>query len=377
MKKMLTNNLTLKLLSVVAAIMLWLVVMNIDDPYTYRDFSPVQVTMLNENVVTDQGKVYKIEDGSDVISLRVWGKKSILRDLNIEYFTATADMQKSIKYNDLVGIEVSCSNKNIRTADINMSRENVVISVEDAASEQFNVVVKQNGKVADGYMIGAALPEQSLIQINGPASVIAKIKRVEVEIKTTGDWNKIKTLKAGEIPNDWLCQMTHYMAVTGYERWDLAALAEGRELYVLTLNREEEDIRALMQAEREFWQCVQSREPPGVDGSKATAEALGQLYQSEDTGACVLLDPVAHDLEHLLQLKAEKKELEARIKEAENVVKAYMGTSESGAYGNVSVTWKTVAQTAYDTKALCREHPDLARQYKRISTSRRFTIKED
>ena len=38
MKKMLTNNLTLKLLSVVAAIMLWLVVMNIDDPYTYRDF---------------------------------------------------------------------------------------------------------------------------------------------------------------------------------------------------------------------------------------------------------------------------------------------------------------------------------------------------
>ena len=56
MKKMLTNNLTLKLLSVVAAIMLWLVVMNIDDPYTYRDFSPVQVTMLNENVVTDQGR---------------------------------------------------------------------------------------------------------------------------------------------------------------------------------------------------------------------------------------------------------------------------------------------------------------------------------
>lgn len=123
MKKMLTNNLTLKLLSVVAAIMLWLVVMNIDDPYTYRDFSPVQVTMLNENVVTDQGKVYKIEDGSDVISLRVWGKKSILRDLNIEDFTATADMQKSIKYNDLVGIEVSCSNKNIRTADIQYDRE--------------------------------------------------------------------------------------------------------------------------------------------------------------------------------------------------------------------------------------------------------------
>ena len=213
---MLTNNLGLKLFSVVAAIMLWLIVMNIDDPYTYRDFSPIQVTMLNEDVVTEQGKVYKIEDGSDVISIRVWGKKSVLNGLNIEDFTATADMQKSIKYNDLVGIEVTCSNKNIRSADINLSRENVVISVEDASSEQFNVVVKQNGKVADGYMIGTALPEQSLIQISGPASVIAKIKRVEVEINTTGV-NSDRTIhgKLNVLDSDGKAVDTTYLEYTG------------------------------------------------------------------------------------------------------------------------------------------------------------------
>lgn len=216
MKKMLTNNLGLKLLSVIGAIMLWLIVMNIDDPYTYRDFSPIQVTMLNENVVTDQGKVYKIEDGSDVISIRVWGKKSVLRELDITDFTATADMQKNIKYNDLVGIEVTCSNKNIRSADINLSRENVVISAEDASSEQFNVVVKQNGKVADGYMIGTALPEQSLIQISGPASVIAKIKRVEVEIKTTGV-NSDRTIhgKLNVLNSDGEAVDTTYLEYTG------------------------------------------------------------------------------------------------------------------------------------------------------------------
>lgn len=216
MKKMLTNNLGLKLLSVVGAIMLWLIVMNLDDPYTYRDFSPIQVTMLNEDVVTDQGKVYKIEDGSDVISIRVWGKKSVLRELDIADFTATADMQKNIKYNDLVGIEVTCSNKNIRSADINLSRENVVISVEDASSEQFNVIVKQNGKVADGYMIGTALPEQSLIQISGPASVIAKIKRVEVEIKTTGV-NSDRTIhgKLNVLNSDGEAVDTTYLEYTG------------------------------------------------------------------------------------------------------------------------------------------------------------------
>ena len=67
MKKLLTNNLGLKLLSIVAAAMLWLVVLYIEDPVMYADFSPIQVTILNENVITDQGKVYQIEDNSDVI----------------------------------------------------------------------------------------------------------------------------------------------------------------------------------------------------------------------------------------------------------------------------------------------------------------------
>ena len=201
--------------------------------------------------------------------------------------------------------------------------------------------------------------------------------RAGLEIKTTGDRNKIKAMKAGEIPNDWLCQMTHYMAVTGSERWVLAALAENRNLYVLTLDRNEEDIRALMQAERDFWACVQKREPPDVDGSKATSETLCQLYQSENADTCVSLDPVAHELEHLLQLKSEKKELEMRIREAENVIKAYMGANESGAYGNLSVTWKTTTRTTYDVESLRREYPDLAQRYQKISTSRRFVIKED
>ena len=73
MKKLLTNNLGLKLLSVVSAFMLWLIVLDQVDPVTYESFSPIQVTMLNENVVTDQGLVYQVQDNSDVISVRLVG----------------------------------------------------------------------------------------------------------------------------------------------------------------------------------------------------------------------------------------------------------------------------------------------------------------
>ena len=71
MKKMLTNNLGLKLLSIVSAVMLWLIVVNIDDPVTYQDFSSIRVAMLNEDAVTDKDQVYRVEDNSDLINIRV------------------------------------------------------------------------------------------------------------------------------------------------------------------------------------------------------------------------------------------------------------------------------------------------------------------
>ncbi len=189
MRKMLTDNLGLKLLSVIAAIMLWLIIVSIDDPVTYQDFSGIRVTMLNEDAVTDKDKVYRIEDNSDIISVRVQARRSILEKLSSEDFTATADMEKNIKLDNLVGIEVSCSSRKVRSSDvlnITKSRENVVIRIEDASSEQFNVLVNEIGQEGEGYMVGTAMPEQSLIQISGPASVIAEIRRVVVDLNKTG-----------------------------------------------------------------------------------------------------------------------------------------------------------------------------------------------
>ena len=171
MKKLLTNNLGLKLLSIVAAAMLWLVVLYIEDPVMYADFSPIQVTILNENVITDQGKVYQIEDNSDVISVRVRAHRSVLEKLSTDDFTATADMEKNLKYGNLVGIEVTCRNTKI---------------VEDASTEQFNVVVVEESSPPDGYMVGTTVPEQSMIEISGPSSVVSKIRRVEAVLNASG-----------------------------------------------------------------------------------------------------------------------------------------------------------------------------------------------
>ena len=64
MKQKLTNNLGLKLISVALSVILWLIVVSIDDPVISRTYSGIEVEVLNADAVTSQGKVYEILDGS-------------------------------------------------------------------------------------------------------------------------------------------------------------------------------------------------------------------------------------------------------------------------------------------------------------------------
>ncbi len=186
MKGKLTNNLSLKILSVIIAVLLWLVVVNIDDPVTTESYTGIRVTMLNENTITGKGKVYKIEDDSDLISVTVNAKRSVHKKLTSADFVATADMEKDIQYDNLVAINVTCTNRNVRTSDIKKSWNNVKVSIEDSATEDFNVVVKQKGTPGSGYMVGEMIPEQRVLSVTGPASMIARIKRIEAEVDVTG-----------------------------------------------------------------------------------------------------------------------------------------------------------------------------------------------
>lgn len=182
----LTNNLGLKILSIITAILLWLVVVNIDDPVTTESYTGIRVSMLNENTITSKGKVYKIEDDSDVISVTVSAKRSVHKRLTSADFVATADMEKDIQYDNLVAINVTCTNRNVRASDIKKSWNNVKVSIEDSATEEFNVVVKQKGTPGSGYIVGEMIPEQRVLSVTGPASLIARIKRIEAEVDVTG-----------------------------------------------------------------------------------------------------------------------------------------------------------------------------------------------
>ncbi len=198
-------------------------------------------------------------------------------------------------------------------------------------------------------------------------------EKAGLECKTTSALNLSK-FKNGEYPANYYCQCMHYLAVTGLERWYLAVLIGNQDVRIFVIERDEEEIAALMDAEQRFWECVENREPPAVDGSEATTATLSALYS--DNGGQVDLTPVCGNLREYLALKAEMKALEEKLNAAANSIKEYMGDACKGTYGDVTVSWKNVNSSRFDKKAFQKDNPgvDLG-PYHKASTTRRFEVR--
>ena len=98
------------------------------------------------------------------------------------------------------------------------------------------------------------------------------------EAKTTSVLNRAK-FSQGEFPPSYYVQCMHYMAVTGAERWYLAVLVLNKAFHVFTIERDEAEIAALVQAEKHFWEeHVLKQIPPAPDGSESTSDVIKHLF---------------------------------------------------------------------------------------------------
>lgn len=196
-----------------------------------------------------------------------------------------------------------------------------------------------------------------------------------LEIKTTDSLN-LKKFKGGEYPAHYYCQCVHYMAVTGKKRWYLAVLIGNKEFKWFTIERDEDEIAALMTAEKDFWYLVKNGIPPLVDGTRASSEALSDVYASHN-GFTVDITAFDPDLERYQALKERAKELQTEADEIANRVKLFIGTMEKGDSEKFRVSWSTQSRSTFDHKRFAKDNPDIdLSEYFKTSSSRVFRLAE-
>lgn len=179
-----------------------------------------------------------------------------------------------------------------------------------------------------------------------------------LECKTTQSLTVKKQVGGAEFPDIYYSQVLHYLAVSGLQKAYLAVLVENRDFFIFELDRDQEQIDALMALEKDFWSHVLSDTAPPVDGSDSTTETLATLYPNSD-GSTADLWAYESEVEQYLALKDQIKDLTKLADEKANVIKEAMKEASKGIAGPYKISYGNQIRKTLNSKQLFEEHKEI------------------
>ena len=194
-----------------------------------------------------------------------------------------------------------------------------------------------------------------------------------LECKTTMNYER-HDYDSGKIPMNYYCQVMHYLGVTGCEKAYLAVLVFGKGFYWFTIERDENEINALIDNEVEFWQnYIMTDTPPLADGSDSSLDTLQKLYPN-DSGQVTQIVGKDDYMRQYMELGDAIK----RLKKQQDDIKAqlcqYLGDRSIGLGSDYSLSWKKQSSMRINTNRLKDEHPDIFEAYAEPNETRVFRV---
>lgn len=185
MKNRIFDHLGLKFLSLIIAVIIWIVVANVDDYKTTRKISDIEIEFVNGESITDNNMVYEVPEGT-TIDIVVKGRRKVVENLTNQDFRAIADLSK-LSVTNAVNVVVTANNSYVaRDLSITYPDNTINVAVEKKLESQLAITVRTNGDVEDGYAIRSKTPTPNLITVKGAESVIDMIDEVVVDVDVTG-----------------------------------------------------------------------------------------------------------------------------------------------------------------------------------------------
>jgi len=201
--------------------------------------------------------------------------------------------------------------------------------------------------------------------------------RVVYERKTIGQWAHRANGSGAAVPLPYQAQAQVYMHLTDLSRTLLATLVGGQRLDVGIVERDDAAIAALLERLAAFRDHLRRDVPPAPDGSDSARVAVIALFpDAQESKVYRLTRDEWGDVRELRARKEQAAVIEAQATELENRLKLAMGDAETAIspHDTDALHWRNVRATRLDTKALREQRPDVAAEYDKTTTSRRFTL---
>ena len=230
---LLTKDIGGKFISLALAIIIWMVVVAIDDPMVTRTYSQIQVELVNTEAVTAKKQVYEVVNGTDYVNVTVTAQRSVIDALSRDNFKATAD------FSEMSGNEIDIDVKATRFADrieeIGIKgQDKLQLMVQDIVDKQFTISGECTGTAMDGYMAGGVTVNDNVVKVKGPENEIEKIARAVVYVDISNITSNISTTEdirlvddhGNQIRSDFIT-LNKSEAAVEVEMWKMSSIPIG------------------------------------------------------------------------------------------------------------------------------------------------------
>lgn len=182
------NNLSLKLATLVVAILLWSYVMSEVNPIIRKEFKNVTVNYLNVQSLERQGLVIMSPESAKV-NVEITGKKKEVDKVLASNIYAEVDLTGYGEGQVRVPITVKLLNN---TADVivsNISPQEILFTLEKTIPKEITITPETIGEMDEKYVVGDIVSEPETIIIRGPRSWVNEVDRAVATVDVT---NKTK-----------------------------------------------------------------------------------------------------------------------------------------------------------------------------------------
>ena len=182
-----------------------------------------------------------------------------------------------------------------------------------------------------------------------------------VELKTTSRADGWGEEGSDEIPDYYMTQVQHYMAVMEADRTDVGVLIAGRDFRIYTVPADKELQQMLIDEEAKFWALVKTDTPPEVTCSQDAARRWKTATAKKTIDATAELVTTWQDL---CSVRSQIDNLRSREDELKAAIMAGMKDATSlKAFGQTLASWSLPsARKTVDSKLLKANFPEVYEQ---------------
>lgn len=196
-----------------------------------------------------------------------------------------------------------------------------------------------------------------------------------LECKTASAFSADKW-KEDAVPEHYILQCMHYMAVTGTKAWYIAVVLLGKEFKWKKIERDEEMIRDLIKIEQDFWfGHVIPRIMPEPDGSKEYDELLNHYFHTARKASTIPLVGFDGKLARRQEILDLTEKLETEKAKIDQELKLYLADTEAAESAKYRVFWTNTTTNRLDGRLLRTEHPEIYEKYLKTTPGRRFSVR--